>query len=834
MSTSSSSRSDAKHDKALAHVAWARQQLSEAFDDQLVISGLSSVEVETRRTLGLTNAQDKSSSRSLINILRSNLLTLFNAVVGGSFLLLLALGQWKDALFGFAVITNVVIGVVQEFRSKRALDRVAILHQPRARVLRGGVNIEIGMAQVVLDDVLVLRAGDQVPADAVVLRSNGLEVDESLLTGESDAIEKSERDLVLSGSSVVAGSALARTIRVGIESYSTAITLEARRFSLVSSELRNSLARIIRWITWALIPVMLIALNGQMQAAGGWPVAINTGTWVPAAVASIASIISMIPQGLVLITSITFALAAVKLARQQVLVQELPAVEGLARVDVVCFDKTGTLTEGEIEFDTAVELTDSPQSVGWRSALAWLANAEDANGTSRSLQTEFAATQREGTLTASVPFSSARKWSAIELDTAQTWVFGAPEMVLLEKSQSHSSALARAAEFAEQGLRTLVLAVSGNRIYDDQLPTNIRPTVLIALRERVRSDAPETIAYFLEQGLSLKVISGDNPRTVGAVANAAGIPNAANVVDARTLPDDVDALAEVLETHSVFGRVSPEQKKLMVLALQSRGHIVAMTGDGVNDALALKKADLGIAMGNGSAATKAVSRLVLIDSRFASLPSVVAEGRRVIANVERVSRLFLTKTSWAILLAIVFGVMLWPFPFLPRQLSAVDGYTIGIASFLLALLPNPRRYVAGFLKRSLMFCIPAGMLTGLLVIGADGYLRAVGGYTSAQTQTVIAVVLSLSGLWVLVALSRPLTGARLIIVVAMYAFFIGTFTIPLSRDFFGFVQIPESLLVVALTSGVLAILCIEAVDRIVTKMLSRSATGAHDAASSLL
>jgi cation-transporting ATPase E len=698
---------------------------------------------------------------------------------------------------------------------------VAILNQPLARVLRDKAILEVDVAQVVLDDVLVLRAGDQVPADALILSSSGLEVDESLLTGESDAIEKTERDIILSGSSVVAGNALARTIRVGIESYSTAITLEARRFSLVSSELRSALARIIRWITWALIPLMAIALNGQMQAVGGWSAALANGEWVHAAVASIASIISMIPQGLVLITSITFALAAVKLARQQVLVQELPAVEGLARVDVVCFDKTGTLTEGDIEFNDVVELPGAASREDWRSALAWMANAEDANSTSKSLQVAFAPTQRRGALSGSTAFSSARKWSAIEIDSAQSWVFGAPEMVLDSSSTENTEALAEAGALAEMGLRTLVLAVSSQRLSEDSLPLGLAPVVLVTLRERIRQDAPETIAYFLEQGLSLKVISGDNPRTVAAVATAAGIPNATDVVDARTLPEDADALADVLERHSVFGRVSPEQKKLMVLALQSRGHVVAMTGDGVNDALALKKADLGIAMGNGSAATKAVSRLVLIDSRFSSLPGVVGEGRRVIANVERVSRLFLTKTSWAMLLAIVFGVMLWPFPFLPRQLSAVDGYTIGIASFFLALLPNPRRYIAGFLKRSLMFCIPAGIFTGLLVIGADGYMREVGGYSPAQTQTVIAIVLSLSGLWVLVALSRPLNRARFVIVVAMYAMFVGTLALPITRDFFGFVVLPDSLLVVCALVGATAMLCIEAVDRIVARILSR-------------
>jgi cation-transporting ATPase E len=818
MSKPSIDRTALRHAQALEHVKWAREQLAESSNEELLAHGLDSNQVSLRIELGLTNAQDKSSSRSLSNILRANLFTLFNAVVGGSFILLLVLGQWKDALFGFAVVANIVIGVVQEYRSKRALDRVAILNQPRARVFRDGLSSEVDVNSVVLDDVLVLRAGDQVLADAVVLTSSSLEVDESLLTGESDAIAKTEKDVVLSGSSVIAGSAMVRTIRVGAESYSTAITLEARRFSLVSSELRNSLARIIKWITWALIPLMLIAFNGQMQAVGGWQKAFADGDWVHAAVASIASIISMIPQGLVLITSITFALAAVKLARQQVLVQELPAVEGLARVDIVCFDKTGTLTEGEIEFDRVIELEASRGDDHWRSALSWFAHSEDANGTSRSLQNNFRVTERVGARSAEIAFSSARKWSAIELDGSISWVFGAPEMVLLGSDRHSRSALEQATVLAEQGLRTLVLASTKNSLVTEVLPADLTPVALVTLREKVRSDAPETISYFLEQGLSLKVISGDNPRTVAAVARAAGIPLANDVVDARNLPEDIDELAEILETHSVFGRVSPEQKKQMVIALQSRGHVVAMTGDGVNDALALKKADLGIAMGNGSAATKAVSRLVLLDSRFSSLPGVVGEGRRVIANVERVSRLFLTKTSWAMLLALVFGIMLWPFPFLPRQLSAVDGYTIGIASFFLALLPNPRRYVAGFLKRSLMFCVPTGLLTGLLVTAVDAYMRSMGGYSPAQTQTVIAIVLSLSGLWVLVALSRPFNLARLLIVVAMYAAFVGLFAIPLARDFFGFVVLPESLTIVALAVGATAMLCIEAVDRIVTRL----------------
>ncbi len=799
-------------------MALARASLPALADTDLAQSGLSAADVSARVELKLTNVQDDSSSRSLGHILRANLLTLFNAVVGGSFLLLLVLGQWKDALFGFAVISNVVIGVVQEYRSKRALDRVAVLHQAKARVLRDSEIVEVSLADVVVDDVLIVRAGDQIPADAVMLVGEGLEVDESLITGESDAVEKSVGDALLSGSLVVAGSARARTVRVGIESYASLITLEARRFSMVNSELRNALARVIRWISWALIPLMLIALNGQMQAVGGWSVAFADGAWVHAAVASIASIISMIPQGLVLITSITFAVAAVVLSRRNVLVQELPAVEGLARVDVVCFDKTGTLTEGEIEFDS-LELLEGSESGSVESVLGIIAHAEDANATGKSLRSRFPPPLQHNVLR-TVGFDSARKWSSLTLDDGVTWYFGAPEMVMTG-APSQRGALGRAQELAAQGLRTLVLARGGEPGVDSALPSDVSPVALVTLREKIRADAAETIAYFLDQGLALKVISGDNPATVAAVALKAGIPQSDQVVDARSLPEDIDELAAILESHSVFGRVTPEQKKLMVLALRSRGHVVAMTGDGVNDALALKSADLGIAMGNGSAATKAVSRLVLLDSAFGSLPGVVAEGRRVIANVERVSRLFLTKTVWAMLLAVVFGVLLWPFPFLPRQLSAVDGYTIGIASFFLALLPNKRRYVPGFLKRALMFCVPAGIVTGVLVTSADAYMRSLGAYEPAQTQTVIAVVLSLSGLWVLAALSRPFDRLKFAIVAAMYLMLGAVFGIGFVRDFFGFVVLPMDLVWLALSVGVFACLCIEIIDRVVARVLAR-------------
>ena len=808
-------RAELKAAASAQRLELAREKLAPLDDTLLERNGLSSAQVRERVALELVNRQQTDSSRSLLSILRSNLLTLFNAVVGGSFILLLVLGQWQDALFGFAVVANVLIGIIQEFTSKRTLDRLALLHAPTAHITRDGEIVEVKLEDIVLDDLIELRPGDQVLADAVVVFSESLEVDESMLTGESDPVEKSRRDAVLSGSSVVAGRGAARVVRIGAETYASKITLEARRFSMVNSELRNALARIVRWITWLLIPVMAIVINGQMQARGGWASAISDGQWLEATVASIASIISMIPQGLVLITSIAFAVSAVKLARAQVLVQELPAVEGLARVDVMCFDKTGTLTEGEIVFDEAHPVEESFGD-DWRRALVVFANDPDANATARCLRGHFAA--GAAPVVASVPFSSARKWSAFQLDgtDALTWVFGAPELVLLDGTPSQQDALAEAARIAATGRRTLVLASSLTPLpADDSLVSGLVPRAIVTFREKIRPDAAETLSYFREQGVAVRIISGDNPATVAAIARDAGVfddllgdlgetgsASTAEIAtlmegfDARNLPEDQVALAQILETHRVFGRVTPDQKRDMVLALQSRGHVVAMTGDGVNDALALKKADLGIAMGSGTPATKAVARLILLDGKFANLPSVVSEGRRVIANIERVSRLFLTKTAWAMTLAIVFGAFLWQFPFLPRQLSAMDGYTIGLASFGLALLPNARRYVPGFLRRSLSFCIPAGIVTGAAIIGLYLTLTSIGTWSVAQSQTATSVLMSITGLWVLTGLARPLNAWRIVIVMAMYAMCVGVFTIPFIRDFFGFVTLDASQLVI--------------------------------------
>ena len=785
-------------------------------------AGLSRSEVSSRMRHGLTNRVPDTTSRSLWEIVRANVLTLFNAIVGTSFVVLLLLGSWQDALFGLAAVGNAVIGVVQEYRAKRSLDRLAVLEAPLARVLREGVVREIPTADVVLDDVLVLRAGDQVTADASVLESRGLEADESLLTGESDPVDKDAGSEVRSASIVVAGRGTARVIRVGADSFSSRMAADAKRFSLVNSEIRNSLNRVLRWITWALLPVALIVANGEMQSRGGWSEAVASGAWTSALVGVIAGIIAIIPLGLVLLSSVAFAVGGARLAGNKVLIQELAAVEGLARVDVLCLDKTGTLTEGRIIFDGVHELAE-PAEPGWEQALGWFAADPEANATSRCLDAAFG--HGGGTPAASwVPFSSARKWSSVTFDgetpPSGTWILGAPDVVLADRSGggedaglAAGAALGRAGRLAASGLRTVVLAyAAGTTITAENatLPAAVVPVVVLTFREQIRPDARQTLDYFRDEGVELKIISGDDPRTVAAIARAVGL-DFGDEYDARKLPADPRQLEEVMANNTVFGRVSPDQKKDMVAALQRCGHTVAMTGDGVNDVLALKAADMGIAMNSAAPATKSVARLVLLDGRFNRLPGVVAEGRRVIANVERVSKLFLSKTAYSIAIAVSFGMLNLQFPFLPRQLSFTDGLTIGIPSFFLALMANTSRYRPGFLRRSLSFAVPAGLIVTASLLGLNLYAQTSGSTAAAPATLQSASVLTLSaiGLWILAVVSRPLDAKKLAVVLALLASLLILLNLPLAQDFFHLVWPPADLLRAAGAAAVCGGLAIE-------------------------
>jgi cation-transporting ATPase E len=790
-----------------------------AVDDALlVLSGLDRDEVAERVRAGLVNLLPDESSRSLGSILRVNLFTVFNGVVAASTVVLVVLGDWQDAIFSIAALANLLIGVVQQFRAKLLLDSLALINTPVARVLRDGAISDVDAQAVVLDDLLVLRAGDQVPADAVLLRVDGIEIDESLLTGESEPVRKTPGDDVLSGSAVTAGQGTARVLRVGAESFSSRLTAEAKKFSLVHSELREAANRIVRWVTWALIPLIALVFNAQMQAEGGWDSAIRTGTWREALVGTVSSAASIIPQGLVLMTSIAFTLAAAKLARTQVLVQQIEAIEVLARVDIVCFDKTGTLTEGEIVFDAVHPVGESPTD-GWRQVLGCFAVDDNANATARALGAAFPA---DSTVLPerTVPFSSARKWSAVSVADGPargTWVLGAPEMILPGQIEAGSGL---ASTLAGLGLRTLALARTDRPLSSgddgEELPHGLAPVALLTFAEKIRPDAAQTLDYFREQGVGLRVFSGDNPRTAAAVARKVGLVFDGDGFDARDLPTDPGEMADVLEHQLVFGRVTPLQKREMVGALQQRGHVVAMTGDGVNDALALKRADIGIAMGSGAAATRAVARLVLLDGQFARLPGVVAEGRRVIANIERVSNLFLTKTAYAILLSVVVGVMLWKFPFLPRQFAPTDGLTIGIPAFFLALVAHQQRYRPGFLRRSLGFAVPSGVVTSAVIVAVVGFARLSGGDTEREIQTAGAIALSTVGFWVLVVICRPLNRWRALLLLAMALALAGCLTVPLAQDYLQFSLPTDDLLRVSIGMALIGCIGIEIIYRVIS------------------
>lgn len=797
------------------------------------VTGLSAQDVASRVAAGKVNRTKESSSRTFGQILRGNIFTLFNGILAVAIVVVLAVGQLQDAVFGLVIVVNAAIGVIQEYRAKRTLDNLAVLNAPRVVVVRDGRESEIDAGDLVIDDVYRLRTGDQVPADSEVLESHGLEIDESLLTGESDPVDKLPGDQAMSGSFLVSGSATVRATSVGADSYANQLTAQARKFSLVQSELRNGVNKILVWVTWIIGPVIIALMWSQIRAHGGWSQSLSDGSWRDAVVGAVAGVVGMIPEGLVLLTSISFGLAAVTLARRKVLVQELPAVEVLARVDVICLDKTGTLTAGEIVYDRLELLgSDASTEANHQVTRVLLAIGDDpqANATAHALGEASLADAGAGDVgskskvpddvTYDVPFSSARKWSALTVD-GEHWVFGGPDVVLHNVTGDEASrALDVAASSQADGARALLLA----RV--SEIPTaeggviGPVPVAIVLFREKVRPDAAETLRYFEDQGVELRIISGDNPVTVAAIAREVGLEGAQGF-DARELPEDQAELAQVLEDNRVFGRVTPEQKRAIVHALQSRGHVVAMTGDGVNDALALKDADLGIAMGAGAGATKAVARVVLLDNQFSRLPGVVAEGRRVIANVERVANLFLTKTTYAVLLALTVSVIGWAYPFLPRHLSVVSALTIGVPAFFLALAPNKQRYRSGFLGRVLAFAVPSGIIAAIMVMAV--YVWCENSGHEEQVSTVATITLIWIGLWVLGVLCRPWVWWRIVLVAAMAGGALLVMVIPFLSTFYKLAWPSGSAGIAIIVGGVLGSLGVELAWRFITpRLIARS------------
>ncbi|MFJ1586134.1 HAD-IC family P-type ATPase [Streptomyces sp. NPDC088197] len=811
--------------------------MTERTDTEVVTRkpGLTGGEVAERVARGEVNDVPVRSSRSTSEIVRANVFTRFNAIIGFLFLIILVVGPIQDGLFGFVIVANTAIGIIQELRAKRTLDSLAVIGESKPSVRRDGASAEIHTSEIVLGDLIELGPGDKVVVDGVIEEADGLEIDESLLTGEADPVLKHAGDQAMSGSFVVAGGGAFTATKVGREAYAAQLADEASRFTLVNSELRNGISQILKYVMWMMVPTAVGLIISQFT--------VESHDGSEAVRRTVGGIVPMVPEGLVLLTSVAFAIGVIRLGRKQCLVQELPAIEGLARVDIVCLDKTGTLTEGGMDVSdlrpldgadrdyvarvlSALGASDPrpnaslqaiidayPRPGGSASKDGSKAGSEDGDqgGAQGGDQDDNAAkdTAADGgwRCTEALPFSSARKYSGAAFNepdgTSSTWLLGAPDVLL---PTGHGS-LAEIDQLNNEGLRVLLLARTDRPLDDPRVAETVTPYALVVLEQRLRPDAGDTLRYFAEQNVQTKVISGDNAVSVGAVAGKLGLPGADAPVDARQLPTDQDEMAQVLEDGAVFGRVTPQQKRDMVGALQSRGHNVAMTGDGVNDVLALKDADIGVSMGSGSEATRAVAQIVLLNNSFATLPSVVAEGRRVIGNITRVATLFLTKTVYSVLLAVLVVCWQVPYPFLPRHLTLLSTLTIGVPAFFLALAPNKERAKPHFVRRVMRYSTPAGIICGLAAMLSYLLARhhysgsgALDAETSAATLT-----LFLLEVWVLAIVARPYTWWRIALVLAMGVGFLIVLVVPWLQSFFALklvgAQMPWTAVGIAVAGG---------------------------------
>ncbi|WP_369189556.1 HAD-IC family P-type ATPase [Streptomyces sp. R08] len=770
--------------------------------------GLSTAEVAERVARGEVNDVPVRSSRSLAEIVRANVFTRFNAIIGVLWLIMLFVAPVQDSLFGYVIIANTGIGVFQEWRAKKTLDSLAVIGEAKPTVRRDGAAVEVSTSEIVLGDLIEIGPGDKVVVDGECVEADGLEIDESLLTGEADPVVKRRGDPVMSGSFVVAGGGAFEATKVGREAYAAQLAEEASRFTLVHSELRTGISTILKYVTWMMIPTAIGLVISQLV--------VKQHGFKDSVARTVGGIVPMVPEGLVLLTSVAFAIGVIRLGRKQCLVQELPAIEGLARVDTVCLDKTGTLTEGGMDVTELRPLGGADETYV-RKVLGALGESDPRPNASLQAIINAYPDSGEWRCVESLPFSSARKYSGASFSESggetSTWLLGAPDVLLGDDDP----ALAETARLNEQGLRVLLLARVSGELDDPEVAREASATALVVLEQRLRPDAAETLAYFADQDVHAKVISGDNAVSVGAVAGKLGLTG--KVVDARQLPADQEEMAESLDEGTVFGRVTPQQKRDMVAALQSRGHTVAMTGDGVNDVLALKDADIGVSMGSGSEATRAVAQIVLLNNSFATLPSVVAEGRRVIGNITRVATLFLVKTVYSVLLAVLVVCWRVEYPFLPRHLTLLSTLTIGVPAFFLALAPNKERAKPHFVRRVMRYSIPGGVIAGAATFVT--YLIArhhyVGKGSLAAETSAATLTLFLISMWVLAIIARPYTWWRVALVASMGAAFVVVLIVPWLQHFFALKLVGVTMPWIAVGISVVAGVVLEVVWRLVDR-----------------
>ncbi len=744
--------------------------------------GLTSAQAEQRAQEGLSNAYHNNKTKSYRKIFKDNLLTFFNilnAVLAG---LVIATGYYKDLAFMIVIIANLAIGLFQEIASKRTLDKLSLLVAAKVIVIRNGQEIQINASELVLDDIMLLKSGNQISADGI-LQHGTLEVNESLISGESDVIVKHPGDFLYSGSYVVSGNAYAQVERVGEESFANQISSGMKVSQPHVSALKGSINKILRIVSFIVIPigVLMFLRQGTIDDIG------ITGNILK----TVAAMIGMIPEGLFLLTSMALATSAVILAYKQTLVQDLYCIETLARVDILCLDKTGTLTMGKMHVSDLVPID---ADANYETILANLCGAtQDDNSTITALRNKFG-DAHDYPVAAVIPFSSARKYSGAVFSGHGTYLIGAFEFIF--PNLQHPGLQKQSEAYSRAGNRVLVLAHSPAAPVEGQLPEGLEPLAFILITDILRPEAAAALQYFYDQDVDIKIISGDNAKTVMEVSKKAGVRHADRYIDASTLHTD-EEIAAAMHQYTVFGRVTPDQKKKMILALKQEGHTVAMTGDGVNDVLALKEADCSVAMASGSDAAKNISTLVLLDSNFAHMPDIVAEGRKVVNNIQRVATLFITKTVYAILLALSTLLLLSSgYPFSPLQLTLISFVTIGFPAFFLALEPNNTRVKGNFLVNVFAKSLPGGICVILSILLVN-FLSGFFGYSASVISTMCIMLATAAGLWVVLKVSRPFTIGRKIIFAATVGIFVLCITV--LRGFFDIAALtPDEWLVLAI------------------------------------
>ena len=766
--------------------------------------GLNEEQIQARKLQNLINYDTTVPTKSIKSIIINNFFTLFNLMNLLLAIAVFSVGEYKNMLFIILVVINTAISTVQEIHSKKIIDKLSLISSAKVHCVRNGNKQDIGINEVVLDDILLFEAGNQVITDCILLDGE-IEVNESFITGESDSIIKKKGDLILSGSFVVSGKCVAKVEHIGEENFTSKISKETRYIKKVKSEIMTSLNKIIRTVSIIIIPVGTLLFFNQLG--------LEDGNIKSAVVHTVAAIIGMIPEGLILLTSTVLAVSVIRLSKSNVLVQELFCIETLARVDTLCLDKTGTITEGRMEVNDII--TENIELNEMQEILSAIGkNSEDSNSTIEAIRDKYENIKLEGEWekTKTVPFSSKKKWSGIEFKQKGSYIIGAPEFVLKDAIENYKNDI----EKYSADYRVLVLAHSKENFKDKELPDNIEVLGFVLITDKMRENAKNTLEYFKKQGVDIRIISGDNPITVSKISKRAGVEGYDKYIDCTTLNTE-EEIKKATRIYKIFGRVTPIQKKQIVEALKNQGHTVAMTGDGVNDIIALKEADCSIAMASGSDAARNVSQLILLDSDFASMPKIVAEGRRTINNLERSAALFLTKTIYSTFLAILFVFMNKQYPFMPIQLSLIALVCIGIPSFILALEPNKQRIKGTFLGNVLGKSIPTAVtvISNILIVL---FVNSKQNLPAEVYSTICVILTVLAGFLLLIKISIPFNIVRGILLPTLILIFTACCTI--FTDWFAVVLPQEYVFLIIMLS--LATICNFILLNLVLSQISRT------------